>query len=237
VQYTNHIYIIGVKNLIVEVDAKYLNGMLNNPDIQPNATINRWIAGILLFDFKLVYVPVIHHTATDGLSRRLPAPEDPPETDDFEEWIDDSYGFFMELANWRPPHLFPSALTMHPLFTQILRPSVFATSAPIFAVAVSASAPDTATSTSDTATSTLIMEETSDDESNDIPRSQWASAANVCLAEVEEYLQFITYPQGPSDADFRNFIQYSSRFSFSNGKLWGLDMHRKHKMVVPKEKV
>jgi hypothetical protein len=35
------IYIIGVKNLVVEVDAKYLKGMLNNPDIQPNATINR----------------------------------------------------------------------------------------------------------------------------------------------------------------------------------------------------
>jgi hypothetical protein len=34
-----HIYIIGVKNLVVEVDAKYLKGMLNNPDIQPNAMI------------------------------------------------------------------------------------------------------------------------------------------------------------------------------------------------------
>jgi hypothetical protein len=62
------IYIIGVKNLVVEVDAKYLKVMLNNPDIQPNATINRWIAGILLFNFKLVHVPVIHHTAADGLS-------------------------------------------------------------------------------------------------------------------------------------------------------------------------
>jgi hypothetical protein len=79
------IYIIGVKNLIVEVDAKYLNGMLNNPDIQPNATINQWIAGIPLFYFKLVHVPAIHHTATDSLSHRLPAPEDLPETDDFEE--------------------------------------------------------------------------------------------------------------------------------------------------------
>jgi hypothetical protein len=81
--------------------------------------------------------------ATDGLSRRLPAPEDPPETDDFEEWIDDSYGFFMELANWQPPHLFPSALTMHPLFTEMIRSSIAATSA-------------------------FITEETSDDESNDI---------------------------------------------------------------------
>jgi hypothetical protein len=51
------IYIIRVKNLVIEVDTKYLKGMLNNPDIQPNATINRWIAGILLFDFKLVQCP------------------------------------------------------------------------------------------------------------------------------------------------------------------------------------
>jgi hypothetical protein len=40
------IYIIGVKNLIVEIDAKYLKGMLNNLGIQPNATINWWIASI-----------------------------------------------------------------------------------------------------------------------------------------------------------------------------------------------
>jgi hypothetical protein len=38
--YAYHICIIRVKNLIVEVDARYLKGMLNNPDIQPNATIN-----------------------------------------------------------------------------------------------------------------------------------------------------------------------------------------------------
>jgi hypothetical protein len=37
---TLHAYIIGVKNLVAEVDTMYLKGMLNNPDIQPNATIN-----------------------------------------------------------------------------------------------------------------------------------------------------------------------------------------------------
>jgi hypothetical protein len=63
------IYIIGVKNLIVEIDAKYLKGMLKNPGIQPNATINQWIAGILLFNFKLVHVPAIYHTAADGLCK------------------------------------------------------------------------------------------------------------------------------------------------------------------------
>jgi hypothetical protein len=227
------IYIIGVKNLVVEVDAKYLKGMLNNPDIQPNATINQWIAGILLFDFKLVHVPANHHTAADGLSHRLPAPEDPPETDDFEEWIDDSYGFFMELANWRPPHLFPSALTMHPLFTELIRPaisfaaiatstsvaaSVFAAS--VFAASIFAASASVAISASNTAASAFITEETADDESNDIPRSQRASAADDRLAEVEEYLQFLTCPQGLSNSDFRKFMQYSSGFFFSNGKLW-----------------
>jgi hypothetical protein len=59
-----HISIIGVKNLVVvEVDTKYLKGMLNNLDIQPNVNINWWIASILLFDFKLIHIPIIHHTA------------------------------------------------------------------------------------------------------------------------------------------------------------------------------
>jgi len=47
-----HIYIIGVKKLIVEVNAKYIKGMLNEPDLQLIATINRWIQGIKLFDFE-----------------------------------------------------------------------------------------------------------------------------------------------------------------------------------------
>ena len=38
----------------------------NNPDIQPNATINRWIASIL-FDFSLIHVPGATHSP-DGLS-------------------------------------------------------------------------------------------------------------------------------------------------------------------------
>jgi hypothetical protein len=39
------VHIFGITNLTVEVDAKYIKGMINNPDLQPNATINRWIAG------------------------------------------------------------------------------------------------------------------------------------------------------------------------------------------------
>ena len=62
------LYVVVVTNFTVEVDAKYIKGMLNNPDIQPNATINRWIATILLFHFKLVHVPAAKHAGPDGLS-------------------------------------------------------------------------------------------------------------------------------------------------------------------------
>ena len=88
-------HILGVKRLIVEVDAKYIKGMINNPDVQPNATINRWIAGILLFDFELVHVPATKHTGADGLSRRPAAPEDQDKSEDYEEWIDKSYAFVL----------------------------------------------------------------------------------------------------------------------------------------------
>ena len=54
----------------MEVDAKYIKGMLNSPDVQPDAAVNRWIQGILMFDFKLIHVPAQGHKGADALSRR-----------------------------------------------------------------------------------------------------------------------------------------------------------------------
>ena len=62
------LYLIGVRNMVVEVDTKYIKGMLANPDISPSASINRWILLILMFHFTLVHVPGSHH-GPDGLSR------------------------------------------------------------------------------------------------------------------------------------------------------------------------
>jgi hypothetical protein len=94
-------YLVGIKNLLVRVDTKYIKGMLNNPDIQLNATINRWIAAILLFNFKLEHTPGKQHAVPDGLSRRKPAPEDPEEDDDVEEWIDRACRFAVHVMNWQ----------------------------------------------------------------------------------------------------------------------------------------
>lgn len=82
------IYLVGVKNLVVEVDAKYIKGMLNEPDLQPNAAMNRWIQGILLFDFKLVHVPAEKHIGPDALSRRELGEGEIIEDED-DEWLDD----------------------------------------------------------------------------------------------------------------------------------------------------
>ena len=38
--YVYKFFIVGVWNLIVEVDARYIKGMLNNPDTAPSASIN-----------------------------------------------------------------------------------------------------------------------------------------------------------------------------------------------------
>src|SRR5713226_4601894 len=95
---TLKLYLIGVRNLIVEVDARYIKGMLANPDLQPSASINRWILAILPFHFTLVPVPGTMH-GPDGLSRRPPQIGDKVEQeDDFDDWIDNLYGF-MHMIN------------------------------------------------------------------------------------------------------------------------------------------
>ena len=80
----NKKWLFGVRKLIVETDAKYIKGMLGNPDMMPNATINRWIDEISLYQF------VLRHKAgatfgPDGLSRRPVHDDDPP----FEPCSDD----------------------------------------------------------------------------------------------------------------------------------------------------
>ncbi|KAF9439922.1 hypothetical protein P691DRAFT_689288, partial [Macrolepiota fuliginosa MF-IS2] len=86
------LWIIGVKNLVVEVDAKYIKGMINNPDIQPSVAVNWWISAILLFDFCLRHVPGCKH-GLDGLLQCPQAPEDLQEDNDYEQWINTTNSF------------------------------------------------------------------------------------------------------------------------------------------------
>ena len=75
--------LIGCRKLVVETDAKYIHGMLNHPEMGPNATINRWIEKILMFHFELRHVAG-KTFGPDGLSRRDKQPGDeeyPPDED------------------------------------------------------------------------------------------------------------------------------------------------------------
>ena len=56
----------------------------------------------LLFSFRLVHIPAAHHTGADGLSHCLLSDEDPPEEDDFEDWLDNSYSFSITVAHALP---------------------------------------------------------------------------------------------------------------------------------------
>jgi len=78
----------------MEVDAKYIKGMINNPDMHPNTAINRWIATILVFSFKLVHVLGKEFQGPDGLSRRRQTEEDEEKgetAEEAEQWVEDLY--------------------------------------------------------------------------------------------------------------------------------------------------
>src|ERR1700677_2104499 len=108
------IYLIGVRNFIVEVDAGYIKGMLANPDISPSASINQWIVAILMFHFELVHIAGSHH-GPDGLSRRPRQPDDEDPTDDeedFEDWIDQLHGFMHQINISTSPYSMISTYAM-----------------------------------------------------------------------------------------------------------------------------
>jgi len=52
------------------VNTQYIKGILNKPNLYPNAIINQWIVAILIFDFELVHVPGVKHKEPDELLKR-----------------------------------------------------------------------------------------------------------------------------------------------------------------------
>jgi hypothetical protein len=113
--------------LVVLHDAKYIKGMINKPDIQPNAAINRWIAAILLFDFRLVHIPGDRHSGPDGLSRQPHTDNgDNENSDDIEEWIDLAGGFTITMENPFPCRSSP-AIAPGPIAGDRRDPLIFST--------------------------------------------------------------------------------------------------------------
>jgi len=93
---------ISVKNIQVEIDASYIKGMLNNPDIQPGIAVNRWIVSIKLFQLELVHVPGQLHTDLDSLSWHTIFLNDSVEEDDVDDWLNKTMLFAIILMNSKP---------------------------------------------------------------------------------------------------------------------------------------
>lgn len=210
-------YIIGVQNLVVEVDAKYIKGMINNPDIQPNATINRWIAGILLFNFQLRHVSAKDHTPADGLSRRPEAVGDPEEINDAEEWIDHAYAFSMECININDPiNLGPAIGDRSESKGSYQR--------------------KTDSESNGQKPSTINQNEKTMPAGLMIPRTENAVKGDNRLNAVKKFLDSPQTKLPSSEHDLKRFVKYASEFFILENKLWRKDSHGKHKIVIPEAK-
>jgi hypothetical protein len=208
------LYLIGVRNLIVEVDAKYIKGMLANPDIAPSASINRWILGILMFHFTLVHVPGTHH-GPDGLSRRRPQPGDQEEPEnDFEDWVDRVNGFIHFINPL--PHQAHSIVVAPPITCYISEANHEDSPEPESEPPEQETDPPTPYSV--------------------IPRSETSKAADLRLEKVQHWLETLERPPSLSDSEFKTFMRYCIEFFVLEGKLWRKDAKGHHKAVIPQER-
>ena len=77
-------------HFLLESDAKFLEQMMNDPDL-PNAPMTRWVAYLQLFDFTFRHIPAEKGRVQDALSRRPPASDDSDESDG-EAHLDELFG-------------------------------------------------------------------------------------------------------------------------------------------------
>ena len=87
-RYSTHI--TGVKELIVEVDASSIAGMIDKMDVKTEYVMARWVEGILHFHPKIVHVPGNKHLGPDALSRRRFTSDEEKEAEGIDpiEWLD-----------------------------------------------------------------------------------------------------------------------------------------------------
>jgi hypothetical protein len=209
------LHLIGLRNLVIEVDAKYLKGMLANPDIAPSASLNRWLVSILLFQFKLVHVPGVFH-GPDGLSRRRPQPGDPEEdNDDFDDWIDRVQAF---------PHILNATSThisdQPPSLLYILSSSI-------------------TPGEDDEEEDSYDREHTfkiKPDSYATVPRSDKAKKADERIRLVKKWHGDLIKPDKISDSEYETFLRYGTEFFVASDQLWRKDRKGEHKLVIPPDR-
>jgi hypothetical protein len=206
--------LIGLRNLIIEVDAKYIKGMLANPDIAPSASINRWIVSILMFKFELVHVPGVFH-GPDGLSRRKPQPGDVPEPeDDFDDWIDQVHGF---------PHMILST-----------SPNTFESPPSTFYMLAGSLTQDD--DEDDDVYDREHLHRTKPDSYRTVPRTDQARKADDRVRLVQQWHQDFRRPANMTDPKYETFLRYCTEFFIDGVRLWRKDHKGEHKLVIAQDR-
>jgi hypothetical protein len=219
--------------LLVRTDAKYIKGMLNNPDIQPNAAMNRWIAAILLFDFAIEHTPGISH-APDGLSRSPGAPEDPVDDEDPEEWIDRACGFAILAVNWRN--------TARPEIGALLQnsgnPYEGAENDTEF-ISVFSNHVNPYTLNAEEVNmieEVFVLAHFGATEDGGIPRSKRAREADEDALRIMKYLGDLQHPPGFDSQRHKRFLKKVRQFFRAGEKLWRRDPRGEHKLYLIESK-
>ena len=202
-------YLIGVWNLVVEVDVRYIKGMLANPDLALSTSMNCWIISILLFHFNLVHIPGTQH-GPDGL---LQCPWQPGDdiTDsmnnpEFDDWVDQVYGF-MHILN--------------PLSLTVTYPEICTT-------CISKTPSDCSTNHNPTINIPLSY--------TAVPQLEKAWKMDECLCILCDWFVTMQRPDNITDTAYTTLLRYSMCFFTNDGRLWKKDAQGHHKVVIDPSK-
>jgi hypothetical protein len=204
---TYKIFIVSIHNLVIEVDTRYIKGMLNNPDTVPSASINCWIVSILTFHFKLQHIPGKQH-GPNGLSCRPLQIKDnndnntSKDPESFNDWVDNLYGF-VHLVN---------LTTTAPHTSQFLH---------IFASAC----------IDDTDNPQPPKQEPALDY-NIILRTANTAFADKRLEMVHNWLTFFNQLGDISDRNYDLLTHYTVGFFIDNAGMWQHNNHSAHKCIL-----
>ena len=211
-------HIVGLPRFSVEVDAKYIRGMLNNPDIQPNNAMNRWIAGILLFDFELVHIPGSQHGGPDGLSQRRMVDVEEPEDD----WVDE----VLELGVWVNTWLMMDI--QHTFLGHVTRDGQ----------CLRASSLEGKGCCGEWVTVSFLSFSLFDILANDVesevsfPRSVQEERADEQLRMVADFLSSGNQPTGMDEVSLKRFLHQALQYFFKAGVLWRRHSSGLHQQVI-----
>ena len=182
-----------------------------------------------MFSFRLIHIPATHHTGADRLSHHPLSDEDPPEEDDFEDWLDNSYSFSI---TWLNDRIAPYGGFAH---LSRLPPGPLSENCPMQLAPYNEALP-THLDTSCIAPILIITNADSHHDDPIIPCTAKARAKDDRIDRIRNFLRDHIHPPDLSDLDYTSFINVATRFFLLNGSLYRQEQHGQHQLVVPVER-